>query len=50
MNLDKAREITAGSWICSTRAAADELGFAIGASLADRLRQTADWYREAGWL
>jgi len=50
MNLDKTREITAGSWICSTRAAADELGFAPGAPLKDRLRQTADWYREAGWL
>ena len=30
MNLDKAREITAGSWLCSARAAAEQLGFAVG--------------------
>ncbi|MEN6450328.1 MAG: NAD-dependent epimerase/dehydratase family protein [Thermoguttaceae bacterium] len=50
MNLDKAREINAGHWICSAKAAADDLGFAIGAPLMERLRQTAEWYREAGWL
>ena len=33
MNLDKAREITAGDWLCSARAAADELGFAVAAPL-----------------
>ncbi len=50
MNLDKAREITAGSWICSTRAAEKELGYAPGAPIIERLRQTADWYREKKWL
>jgi hypothetical protein len=50
MNLDKAREITAGSWLCSARAAAEQLGFAVGAPLLDRLRQTAEWYRQEGWL
>ena len=38
MNLDKAREITAGNWLCSARAAAEQLGFAVGAPLIERLR------------
>ncbi len=50
MNVDKAREATAGSWACSPQKAHRELGFAVGAPLADRLRQSADWYREQGWL
>lgn len=50
LSFDKAREIRAGSWLCSPRRAADELGFAEAAPLADRLRQTAQWYREQGWL
>ena len=50
MNLDKAREITAGSWICSARTAKEELGFSVGAPLLERLRQTAKWYRKEGWL
>ncbi len=50
LNFDKAREVRAGSWLCSSRAAGEELGFSISAALADRLRRTAQWYREAGWL
>lgn len=50
LNLDKAREATAGSWTCSAQRAIDELGFSVGAPLAERLRQTAQWYREQGWI
>jgi nucleoside-diphosphate-sugar epimerase len=50
LNLDKAREVTAGSWTCSTRAATEELGFSVGAALPERLRRTAQWYRDEGWL
>lgn len=50
LNLDKAREATAGSWTCSARRAIDELGFSVGAPLAERLRQTAQWYRDEGWI
>jgi dihydroflavonol-4-reductase len=50
MNLDKAREITAGSWVCSAQAAKNDLGFAVGAPLIERLRQTAEWYKQEGWL
>ncbi len=50
MNLDKIREVAAGSWLCSARAAREELGFAVGAPLIERLRQTAQWYCREGWL
>lgn len=50
MNLDKAREATAGSWICSPRKAREELGFSVHVPLAERLAQTARWYRQEGWL
>ncbi len=50
VNVDKAREITAGSWLCSARAAAEQLGFRVAAPLPDRLRQTAEWYRREKWL
>ena len=33
-NLDKAREATAGSWVCSPQAAADELGFSVTVPLS----------------
>ena len=49
-NPDKAREIAAGSWTCSPRNAARELGFTVGTPLAKRLRQTVHWYRRHGWL
>ena len=49
-DLDKAREVRAGSWTCSGQAAARELGFAVTAPLEERLRQTAYWYQEHGWL
>jgi nucleoside-diphosphate-sugar epimerase len=50
MKLDKAREITAGSWTCSIRKATEQLGYQPSAPLQQRLNDTARWYREAGWL
>lgn len=50
VNFDKTREIRAGSWLCSPQAAIDQLGFCTAAPLADRLRQTAEWYRREAWL
>ena len=50
LNLDKAREIAAGSWLCSKEKAHSQLGFAPAAPLDERLRQAAAWYRAAGWL
>jgi len=49
-SLDKCREATAGSSICSAQAARDELGFRVQAPLRERLRQTLQWYRSHGWM
>lgn len=50
LDLDKAREATAGSWACSPQAVLGELGMTFPHSLLDRMRQTVRWYREQGWL
>ncbi len=50
LNLDKTREIAAGSWTCSPEKAYREIGFRPAALLSERLRQTAAWYRRFGWL
>jgi len=50
LGIDKVREASAGSWACSGERAADELGFAVAAPLADRMHQTAQWYRQQGWI
>jgi len=50
IGLDKVREATAGSWLCSTAAARAELGFVPSQSLVDQFAATAAWYRNHGWL
>jgi dihydroflavonol-4-reductase len=50
VNLDKMREATAGSWCCDASKARAQLGFAPAATLAERLRSTALWYRAEGWI
>lgn len=50
LSSDKVSEILAGSWVCSSEKALRQLGWAPTAPLADRLRETAEWYRAAGWL
>jgi len=47
---DKIREVLAGSWTCSPAKARQQLGWSPSAPLADRLQETAQWYRDAGWL
>lgn len=47
---DKAREATAGSWICSPATAQCELGFAPSKSLSEQFSGAAAWYREQKWL
>jgi nucleoside-diphosphate-sugar epimerase len=48
--IDKAREATAGSWVCSDAALRRDVGFLPAANLATRLAQTAQWYLEQGWI
>jgi nucleoside-diphosphate-sugar epimerase len=50
LNRDKAKAALAGSWTCSPLKARHQLGFAPAASLQQRLRQTANWYQQEGWL
>ena len=50
VNSDKMAEALAGPWACSSEKARRQLGWSPAASLADRLRETAQWYRQAGWL
>ena len=50
VNSDKIAEALAGSWTCSSAKARRQLGWSPAATLADRLRETAQWYRQAGWL
>ncbi|MEX0936325.1 MAG: NAD-dependent epimerase/dehydratase family protein [Pirellulales bacterium] len=50
LNMDKVREVLAGSWICRTDRIEQTLGFAPAADLPQRLRETAQWYRCEGWL
>ena len=47
---DKIRDVLAGSWTCSSAKARQQLGWLPAAPLADRLRETAQWYRDAHWL
>lgn len=49
-NLDKMREASAGSWVCSGERIRNELGFRVARPLGERLRQTADWYASRGLL
>jgi len=47
---EKVKELLAPGWLCETERAQADLGFLAQVSLAEGLRQTANWYRENGWL
>lgn len=50
VNSDKMTEALAGSWMCSSAKAQTQLGWSPATTLAERLRETGQWYRQAGWL
>jgi len=50
LTLDKIREATVRSWACSAAKAREQLAFAPPLPLDARLRETAAWFREQGWL
>jgi len=50
LNSDKMAEALAGSWICSSAKARARLGWSPAVPWTERLRETARWYRQAGWL
>jgi len=47
---DRLRDVLAGSWTCSSAKARQQLGWSPAAPLPDRLRETAQWYRDAHWI
>lgn len=49
-NRDKARELLAAGWLCTTERAQRELGFVARIPLEQGIRRTAEWYRGKGWL
>jgi nucleoside-diphosphate-sugar epimerase len=50
LNWDKVREAAAGSWICSSRTAVEQLNFEFRETLPQQFRRAVEWYRSAGWL
>lgn len=50
LNLDKLREATSPAWECSDEKIRTELGYQPAATLEQRFAETAQWYRQAGWL
>lgn len=50
LGFDRAREITAGHWICSPEKVRVQFGFVPDTPLDVRFRQTAEWYAEEGWF
>lgn len=49
-NLDKYREMRAGSWVIDTRPAREHLSFEATISHEEGFAETVAWYRERGWL
>ncbi len=47
---DKIADMLAGSWVCSSAKARRQLGWSPALSQSDGLRDTVEWYRDAGWL
>lgn len=50
INSDKVREALSGPWTCGTDKAHAELALPQTRTLDEGLRETAGWYRQAGWL
>jgi hypothetical protein len=47
---DKAAELLAPAWTCSSAALRRDAGWTAAIPLAQGLPETAAWYRSAGWL
>ncbi|MEM8945983.1 MAG: NAD-dependent epimerase/dehydratase family protein [Planctomycetota bacterium] len=50
LNLDKAREAAAPGWECDDQRLRNELDYRPALPLQQRFGETADWYRQQGWL
>jgi nucleoside-diphosphate-sugar epimerase len=47
---EKAAELTAAAWTCSSAALERDAGWRARTALQDGLDETAGWYKQAGWL
>ncbi len=50
LNRDKLREMKQPAWLCSSALAQRELGYKPEVSLQQGIAETAQWYRDQGWL
>lgn len=50
LNLDKAKEITQKYWVCTSKKAKAELGFSPKYTFEKGVKETAQWYKNLGWL
>jgi len=50
LSRDKVTEACCAGWVCDPARAERELGFRAETDLENGLRQTLEWYKEAGWL
>lgn len=50
VNRQKVRELLAPFWVCDSSKAKTILGFSPGINLENGIKETANWYRQNGWL
>ncbi len=50
LNLDKYREGTATGWVASPAKLISQTNFTPATALAERYRETIEWYRSEGWV
>jgi nucleoside-diphosphate-sugar epimerase len=50
LSRDKANELLADAWTCTTDAIERDVGWRASVPLREGLAHTAEWYRDAGWL
>jgi dihydroflavonol-4-reductase len=49
-NREKADELTVAGWLCETELARRDFGFEAHIALQDGFNETANWYKQHGWL
>jgi len=50
INLDKFREMVQQAWLCDSSRIQNQLGYQPSVSIEKGMKNTAEWYREIGWL
>lgn len=50
LGTDKLREASASGWVCRSDKLCNTLGWSPAKPLAERYADTAEWYRQSGWL